>query len=180
MTLHPRDDAGPDERAIRIFSFTDNDQPSSFKHRRTSITASNNVSTLECWGLENFAVSTTPGTVGALSVYLGEASNVSYTVIPPRTNAGLHRAPAAQFVTFLSGLVHITLPNCTDDAWVIGGKYGLIFAEDTADVSVYGHGTEYPANEDTVALQVPLAPGVELNHTVLHRGGCTWEEQAGI
>ncbi|SMR54497.1 unnamed protein product [Zymoseptoria tritici ST99CH_3D1] len=146
----------------------------------TAITASNNVSTLECWGLENFAVSTTPGTVGALSVYLGEASNVSYTVIPPRTNAGLHRAPAAQFVTFLSGLVHITLPNCTDDAWVIGGKYGLIFAEDTADVSVYGHGTEYPANEDTVALQVPLAPGVELNHTVLHRGGCTWEEQAGI
>lgn len=34
-----------------------------------------------------------------------------------------------RFVTFLSGLIHITLPNSTDDAWVVGGKYGLIFAE---------------------------------------------------
>ncbi|CZT22439.1 uncharacterized protein RCC_08309 [Ramularia collo-cygni] len=146
----------------------------------TAITATNGASILECWRLDNFTVSTVPGTVGALSVFFGQASNVSYTVIPPRTNAGLHRAPTAQFVTFLSGLIHVTLPNSTDDAWIIGGKYGLIFAEDTADVSEYGHGTEYPAKGDTIALEVPLAPGTKLNHTVLHAGGCMWEDQTGL
>lgn len=95
----------------------------------TAINAANGASILECWRLDNFTVSNTPGTVGALSLFLGSASNASYTVIPPKTNAGLHRAPAAQFVTFLSGLIHITLPNSTDDAWVVGGKYGLIFAQ---------------------------------------------------
>lgn len=64
----------------------------------TAISASNGSSILECWRLDNFTVSQTPGTVGALSVFFGEASNVSYTVIPPRTNAGLHVAPAAQYV----------------------------------------------------------------------------------
>lgn len=65
----------------------------------TAISAANGSSTLECWQLDNFTVSNTPGTVGALSVFFGEASNVSYTVIPPRTDAGLHRAPAAQYAS---------------------------------------------------------------------------------
>lgn len=73
----------------------------------TAITASNNASTLECWTLSPFTVSNTLGTVGSLSAFFGEASNVSYTVIPPRTNAGLHRAPAAQYVFVLSTCLSI-------------------------------------------------------------------------
>ncbi|EME46876.1 hypothetical protein DOTSEDRAFT_110508, partial [Dothistroma septosporum NZE10] len=138
----------------------------------TAIDAANSSSILQCWQLTPFTVSSTPGTVGALSAFFGEASNISYTVIPPRTNAGLHVAPAAQFVIFLSGLIHLTLPNSTQEAWVAGGKYGVIFAADTKDRSTFGHITNYPANEDTVVVQVPLAPGMELNHTVLHEGGC--------
>ena len=62
----------------------------------TALDAVNGSSILQCWQLDPFTVSSTPGTVGALSVFFGEASNVSFTVIPPRTNAGLHVAPAAQ------------------------------------------------------------------------------------
>lgn len=105
---------------------------------------------------------------------------MSYTVIPPRTNAGLHVAPAAQFVVFLSGLIHLTLPNSTDEAWVVGGKYGMILAGDTAGKSTFGHNTEYPGNEATVAVQVPLAPGMKLNHTVLQEVGCGFEDYVGL
>ena len=110
-----------------------------------------------------------------------------------------------RFVVFLSGLIHLTLPNSTQEAWVVGGKYGLIFAGDTADKSrcpkggrmgsfdrnvllmshcsclgTLGHNTEYRSNEDTVAVQVPLAPGTKLNHTVLHEGGCGFEDYVGL
>lgn len=40
-----------------------------------------------------------------------------------------------RFVVFLSGLIHLTLPNSTDEAWVVGGKYGMILAGDTAGKS---------------------------------------------
>ncbi|KAK4627360.1 hypothetical protein CLAFUW4_04167 [Fulvia fulva] len=154
----------------------------------TALDAIDGSSILQCWQLDPFTVSSTPGTVG-------EASNVSYTVIPPRTNAGLHVAPAAQFVVFLSGLIHLTLPNSTDEAWVVGGKYGMILAGDTADVlgiggnvltidlcvlGTFGHNTEYPGNEATVAVQVPLAPGMKLNHTVLQEVGCGFEDYVGL
>ena len=55
-------------------------------------------------------------------------------------------------VAFLSGLAHVTLPNSTGEAWITGGKYGLIVAADRDATD--GHFTRYPSAEDTIALQV--------------------------
>lgn len=95
-------------------------------------------------------------------------------------NIGTDAATTTRFVLFSSGLIHITLPNSTDDVWIHGGKYGLIVAADTRDVSTLGHRTEYPSAADTVALQVPIAEGSKFNHRILHPGACTEQEMAGF
>lgn len=77
---------------------------------------------------------------------------------------------------FLSGLVHITLPNSTTEAWVAGGKNGAILALDTRDVSFLGHYTSYPSKDSTVSLEIPLSAGVVPDHRVLHAGSCQGEE----
>lgn len=64
----------------------------------TAINAAHGLSVLQCWQLEPFSVSSTPGTVGALAVNLGNASNATYSIIEGRTNAGLHNAPVPQYV----------------------------------------------------------------------------------
>ncbi|PLB54982.1 hypothetical protein P170DRAFT_470409 [Aspergillus steynii IBT 23096] len=144
----------------------------------TVIGAHNNQSTLECWALTpGFAHSTQPGTEQNMLQAMGPAaggSNVSYMVIQPRTDNGLHNAPTAQWVIFLSGLAHIALPHSPEEAYIRGGKYGAILALDTPDRSD-GHLTDYPSDEETVAVEVPLAavPG----HRVLHGGGCKEEQK---
>ncbi|KAF2774282.1 hypothetical protein EJ03DRAFT_322875 [Teratosphaeria nubilosa] len=145
----------------------------------TAITASNGSSTLQCWQFPNFTVSTTPGTQGSLELFLGEATNITYSAIAPRTNAGLHNAPAPQFVAFLSGIIQVSLPNRTDAGsvgWVVGGKFDIIYAEDTADLSRYGHITQYVSDESTIAIAIPVAnrTGSPLGqHKVLRAdGGC--------
>lgn len=77
-----------------------------------------------------------------------------------------------RWVIFLSGLAHITLPNCTEEVFVLGGKGGMIVAVDTADVSEEGHSTKYPGDEQTVAVQVPFPDGVFPPHRVLYGGPC--------
>ena len=77
---------------------------------------------------------------------------------------------------FFTGLAHITLPNSTHEAWIIGGKNGLIIAADTADVSKVGHISDYPSQEETMSLQIPIADGVAPPHEVLHEGACTGVE----
>ena len=78
----------------------------------------------------------------------------------------------------------MTLPNTTESsttsAWIQGGKYGLIVAVDTADVSRYGHITTYPSDSNTVSLQIPFAEGIAPEHTVIHDGPCGWEDAVGI
>ena len=95
-----------------------------------------------------------------------------------------HNAQVYRLVWFTSGLAHLTLPNTTagptTEAWVQGGKYGLILAADTADVSKYGHITTYPSAADTIGLQVPFAGGRVPEHTVLYDGPCGWAEMVGI
>lgn len=85
-----------------------------------------------------------------------------------------------RLVYYASGLIRLSVPNTTEEAWVVGGKYGLIFAKDTADKSQFGHLTEYVSDADTIAMTMPLAEGQSLKHTVLHCGACTWEEMAGL
>lgn len=78
----------------------------------------------------------------------------------------------------------MTLPNTTTtpttEAWVQGGKFGLIIAADTPDVSKYGHISTYPTDSDTVALQIPFKAGYIPEHTVLYPGPCQWSELVGI
>lgn len=86
--------------------------------------------------------------------------------------AYLYHPGTHRYVAFLSGLAHITLPNSNQEAWIRGGKYGLIIAADTADVSRDGHITQYPSMMETTALQIPLARGVVPPHKLLHAGPC--------
>jgi hypothetical protein len=82
----------------------------------------------------------------------------------------LHILIVLRYVIFISGLAHVTLPNGTDEAWVRGGKYGILIAADTASASEHGHITTYPSAEDTIALQIPFADGKIPAHTALYSG----------
>ncbi|KAF3765042.1 hypothetical protein M406DRAFT_243506, partial [Cryphonectria parasitica EP155] len=148
----------------------------------TAISAANNASTLECWQMTTpFSISTTSGTAGSASLDLGDVSNLTYTVLPAAYDGGLHNAPHAQWVVFISGLAYITLPtNTSAAAYVPGGEFGVIFAADTAAVSAEGHRTQYPGVTETVALQIPVADGKVPDYEVLHSGACTDTDVGGL
>ncbi|OTA53601.1 hypothetical protein K449DRAFT_426673 [Hypoxylon sp. EC38] len=147
----------------------------------TTLTGRNNVSVLECWQLTTpFVTSDVPGVVGSQTLFMGGTANATYTVIPPRFDGGLHRAPFKQWVWFVSGLIHLRLPNGTDFAVVNGGRYGLIFADDTSDISGWGHETHYPGGDETIAITIPVQDNVRPPYTVLHDGACTLEETIGV
>ncbi|KAJ6438886.1 Amidohydrolase family [Purpureocillium lavendulum] len=137
----------------------------------TAISAKGGSSVFECWRLDarwQFPPGAHGGPVG---VTLGNFTSTSYSIIPAGFSGGLHNAPSRQFVLFASGEVHITLPNSTSDAWIKGGKNGLIIAADTADVSQYGH--ELTAvGEDVASLQMPLMAGTDFDYQLLHPGPC--------
>jgi hypothetical protein len=78
----------------------------------------------------------------------------------------------SRWVVFLTGLAHITIPNTTAQAFVTGGKDGVIFAADVAAVSSSGHSTNYPSNAETIALQIPTGGAIP-QHNVLHPGPCS-------
>ncbi|UNI19360.1 hypothetical protein JDV02_005546 [Purpureocillium takamizusanense] len=147
----------------------------------TAIGASRGESTLECWQLDSpFKTSAVAGTAGALALFLGDLSNATYSILPGRFDGGLHTAPARQFVLFTTGLIHITLPHGSDEAWVQGGKYGLIIAADTADVSKHGHRTRYPSAADTIGVQFPIKSGSDFKYKLLHHGACHETEMTGL
>lgn len=84
-----------------------------------------------------------------------------------------------RYVAFLSGLAHITIPNSTQEAWIPGGRNGLIIAADTAAVSKEGHYTEYPSKKESIVLTIPTAGGKVPEHRVLHDGPCQRSEMRG-
>ena len=157
----------------------------------TALATLDGKSVLQCWALQPaFTTSAQTGTAGAEILQLGDLANASYSIIPARFNAGQHNAPNVQWVVFLSGLAHITLPEAslpisndtdyTTEAWVAGGIYGTILAVDTQESSSFGHITEYPSGEETRALQIPTAGGLIPNHTVLDATGpCTESDLVG-
>jgi hypothetical protein len=85
-----------------------------------------------------------------------------------------------RYVVFLSGLAHVTLPNEPGEAWIQGGKYGLIIAADGGGASKDGHITTYPSAADTATLQIPFAPGKIPDHSVLYPGPCAYSDMVGI
>ena len=62
----------------------------------TAIATRNGSSVLECWQFPEFVTSATAGVAGALTLFLGDTVNATYTVLPPRFNGGVHTAPSAQ------------------------------------------------------------------------------------
>ena len=69
------------------------------KIKITAITAANGASMLECWELSApFQVSSEAGVVGAAFAPLTDAGNVTYAIIPPKFDGGLHNAPQVQYV----------------------------------------------------------------------------------
>src|SRR5258707_1535786 len=92
--------------------------------------------------------------------------------VPLYSFTQLTRPPSlGRWVVFTSGLAHITLPNSTVEAYVPGGKYGLIFAADTAALGAKGHSTNYPSDGETNVLQIPTG-GTIPRHNVLYTGPC--------
>ncbi|CAF9943571.1 MAG: hypothetical protein ALECFALPRED_000705 [Alectoria fallacina] len=143
----------------------------------TTIAAANGQSTIECWQLSAPLVqSSQAGTSGAAVTQLGETGATSYTLLPPQFDGGLHNAPVVQWVSFVSGLAVISLPNSTESATIHGGRNGLILAADTRNVSTLGHKTVYPSKEETVGIQIPTRNNDIPAHTVLHAGPCDREE----
>ena len=55
----------------------------------------------------------------------------------------------------------------------------MIIAADTSNVSQKGHNTDYPSDQETTAIQIPIHGGVVPEHTVLHAGPCKKEETEG-
>ncbi|KAI0084846.1 hypothetical protein BDY19DRAFT_855424, partial [Irpex rosettiformis] len=137
----------------------------------TTLVTKHGASAFECWRLASpFAISTSAGTAGAGTLLIDNLANATYTVIPPRFEGGVHNAPHAQLVSFLSGVIHITLPtDPSASAWIIGGIDGTILALDTTGS---GHNTSYPSGQETRGLQIPFEGGRVPDHVRLYNGPC--------
>ncbi|KAJ7203559.1 hypothetical protein GGX14DRAFT_461470 [Mycena pura] len=142
----------------------------------TALVGKNDISSLECWALTPaFALSTATGTVGALSFPdLGATGESSYSLFTEHTNAGLHNAPAPQYVMILTGSGELSFPSANLSDPTLSGNYtmntgDILIAADTADTSLRGHNSVWQAG--TSVLQMPFA-GNGPSHVVLHSGGC--------
>jgi hypothetical protein len=78
----------------------------------------------------------------------------------------------------LSGLLHVTIANSTQDVYVRGGKYGTVFVADTAAISRTGHHSFFP--EDSVMVRLPTDDGKIPEHSVLYTGPCKDEHVVGV
>jgi hypothetical protein len=123
---------------------------------------------LECWRfLTPFSSYPTTG----ISLPLANTSNTTYVVLPPRSAEGLHKPPHPMLFVLLSGLAHVTFPFNDQELWIQGGiEGGLIVANDVEGI---GHFTEYPREEESVALQLPFRDGIVLDHEVVGKGACS-------
>jgi len=66
------------------------------------------------------------------------------------------------------------------EAWIQGGRYGLLIAADTAEVSALGHYAEFPGDAPTVLVQTPFANNEIPAHTVLYERPCDYPELIGL
>ncbi|MCJ1307873.1 hypothetical protein MMC25_001521 [Agyrium rufum] len=137
----------------------------------TAIAAVNGASRLQCWQLSSPLVVTSTS-MGIVEVQqFGNLANASWSRYPANFVTSVHPAPYVQWVVFLSGETIIRLPSSSDEAFFFGGKYGLMLATDTADVSPEGHFTD-TGNGEVTGLEIPTADGLVPGHHVLHGGPC--------
>ncbi|KAJ7053707.1 small secreted protein [Mycena amicta] len=144
----------------------------------TALVGKNNLSSLECWAFTPPLVeSTATGTIGALSyAHLGATGNGSYSLFTQHTDAGLHNAPAPQYVVLLTGRGVLSFPSAdpADSDSTLSGNYtvsagDILIAMDVVGTSVRGHNSVWQAGTST--LQMPFAGEVP-EHVVLYDGGC--------
>ncbi|GJJ15962.1 hypothetical protein Clacol_010241 [Clathrus columnatus] len=132
--------------------------------RVNALIGKHNASAFQCWEVDPpFSISAQPGTVGAKIQNLGDlkGANVVFFNQTASTNAGLHPAPAPQWVLVLSGKGVVTLPTTGQQLRLPQGD--IIIANDTAEVSAIGHNTVWAAG--SVAAQLPFASG-SIPHTI--------------
>ncbi|KAI6365096.1 hypothetical protein MCOR25_005489 [Pyricularia grisea] len=139
----------------------------------TAIGAQNGASTIECWEVDSPI-----DAEGNLS--LGNVQNITWSVVPPGKSEGPHNAPYNLWLFLLKGMFHFTLPgNDSTDAYLTAGEFGLLFAADTADVSVTGHASASLGNTETVFARMATEGGGLPNHRRVHMGACNATEMAG-
>lgn len=73
-------------------------------------------------------------------------------------------------------MLHITIPNSTEEAFLLGGRNGLVFVGDKPELSLQGHITSNPSEEPALTIQIPTANGKLPKHRLLHKGICTGDE----
>jgi len=138
--------------------------------RVNALIGKDDASAVQCWQVEPpFGISQQAGTVGAKIQQLGNmqhATVVFFNETGP-TAAGLHPAPAPQWVITLAGSGVVTLPTTGQKVSLPLGS--IIIANDTAEVSKIGHNTDWAAG--SIAVQLPFENGV-VNHTVINDGIC--------
>lgn len=74
----------------------------------------------------------------------------------------------------LSGVAHVTLPSRSGELWIVAGVNPLIVA---TDINGLGHYTAYPADTESMALQIPFAEGRVPEHVVLFNEACPTDEE---
>ncbi|OCK84767.1 hypothetical protein K432DRAFT_319778 [Lepidopterella palustris CBS 459.81] len=149
----------------------------------TAISTAHNESRLECWSLN---VAPKFGR-GAVNFGIGSIDDAFIGILPPRTysNSTISHAPTVQFTMVLSGLIHIRIPNSTlsqekSEAWIHGGRYGIIIAADTAEKSKSGHIAEFPSADETVLAEFPVAGDSIPEHSLLYTGPCKMADLIGV
>ncbi|KAF3056617.1 hypothetical protein GL218_06722 [Daldinia childiae] len=133
-----------------------------------AVTGRNNISVFECWQLTSPFIKK----AGMDVLRMDDIASALYHIIPPRFDSGRHPGPAKQYVWVISGLMHMYLPNATDEVVLHGGRYGLMYIDDTADISVWGHRTTFPGGDETTLLMIPVRDGINPPHWVLYDGPC--------
>ncbi|CAA7269213.1 unnamed protein product [Cyclocybe aegerita] len=109
----------------------------------TALVGKNGVSALECWKIHpDFAISPQPGTVGARVQSIGNISGATVVFFDEKnvTFAGLHPAPAPQWVVFISGGGYVQLP-----------ANGEVLPIKTGDITLWALAHIYRVNVENIS-----------------------------
>ncbi|KAF2135198.1 uncharacterized protein K452DRAFT_239817 [Aplosporella prunicola CBS 121167] len=133
------------------------------------VTNAQNNSAFQCWRFKNPLEPLSTSGALRFGFNLSNAAAAEYVVIPPRFDGGVQLAPRPFLGIYASGLAHITLPFSDDEAWILGGKNGLLIVADPIGT---GHHTTYPTDETTVTFALPILNDELPAYEVLSKGPC--------
>ncbi|TLD13433.1 uncharacterized protein PgNI_02711 [Pyricularia grisea] len=126
----------------------------------TAIGAQNGASTIECWEVDS---------------PIDAEGNLNLG-----NSEGPYNIPYNLWLFLLKGMFYFTFSgNDSTDAYLTAGEFGLLFAADTADVSVTGHVSASLGNTETVFARMATEGGGLPNHRRVHMGACNAIEMAG-